>query len=94
MTTLLAMLGLLPMAISTGMGSETQRPFALVLVGGMVTTCATALFLLPVVYSLFASERWEQPDEEEVAEPLPPASTRTVAEEPAAALAAFPAEEA
>lgn len=54
MTTLLGMLGLLPMAISTGMGSETQRPFALVLIGGLVTTCATALFVLPVLYTFIA----------------------------------------
>ena len=48
---LLAAFGLLPMAISTGLGSETQRPFALVLVGGMVTVFLTAVFVLPVVYS-------------------------------------------
>ncbi len=55
MTTLLAMLGLLPMAISTGMGSETQRPFALVLIGGMATTCVTALFVLPALYTFVAA---------------------------------------
>lgn len=54
MTGLLAMLGLLPMATGTGVGSETQRPFALVIVGGMVTTTLTALFVLPAVYTLFA----------------------------------------
>ena len=57
MTALLAMLGLLPMAVSSGMGSETQRPFALVLIGGMMTTCATALFVLPVVYTFLASKK-------------------------------------
>ena len=54
MTSLLAILGLLPMAISQGMGAETSRPFALVLIGGMVTTCATALFVLPAVYTFIA----------------------------------------
>lgn len=52
MTALLAMLGLLPMAFGTGVGSETQRPFALVIVGGMVTTLAVALFVLPALYRL------------------------------------------
>ncbi len=54
MTTLLAMLGLLPMAISQGMGAETSRPFALVLIGGMATTCFMALFVLPVLYTFIA----------------------------------------
>jgi cobalt-zinc-cadmium resistance protein CzcA len=71
MTTLLAILGLVPMAISNGMGSETQRPFALVLIGGMMTACATALFVLPVVYSFTASAKpeGESTDEEADEEP-------------------------
>jgi cobalt-zinc-cadmium resistance protein CzcA len=52
MASTLAMLGLLPMAVSTGVGSETQRPFALVVVGGMITTLAVALFVLPALYTL------------------------------------------
>lgn len=62
MASTLAMLGLLPMAISTGVGSETQRPFALVIVGGMVTTLAVALFMLPVLYSLMAPAGAEKPE--------------------------------
>ncbi|WP_028604893.1 efflux RND transporter permease subunit [Ottowia thiooxydans] len=50
---LLALLGLLPMALSTGVGSETQRPFASVIVGGMVVLPIVALVLLPVLYMLF-----------------------------------------
>nr|WP_275129269.1 efflux RND transporter permease subunit [Steroidobacter cummioxidans] len=53
MVTLLAMLGLLPMALSSGVGSETQRPFASVIVGGMITLPAAALLLLPVLYAWF-----------------------------------------
>lgn len=53
MTALLASLGLLPMAMSTGMGSETQRPFAAVIVAGMVTTLATALFVMPLLFTRF-----------------------------------------
>jgi cobalt-zinc-cadmium resistance protein CzcA len=52
MTAVLASLGLIPMAFGTGVGSETQRPFALVIVGGMVTTLAVALFVLPAIYTL------------------------------------------
>ena len=48
---LLALLGLLPMALSTGVGSETQRPFASVIVGGMVVLPLVALVLLPVLYA-------------------------------------------
>jgi len=60
MTALLAMLGLLPMAFGTGVGSETQRPFALVIVGGMVTTLLTALFVLPFVYGHLVRPRGER----------------------------------
>lgn len=52
MTSCLAFFGLLPMALSTGVGSEIQRPFALVVVGGMVSTLLVALFLLPLFYRI------------------------------------------
>lgn len=48
---LLSSLGLLPMAISTAMGSETQRPFAAVIVVGMATTLAVAIFIIPLAYA-------------------------------------------
>ena len=51
MTALLAALALLPAAISTAIGSEAQRPFALVIVGGMVTATILNLFALPVFYA-------------------------------------------
>jgi cobalt-zinc-cadmium resistance protein CzcA len=51
MTALLAALGLVPAAISHGMGSETQRPFALVIIGGIFTSTALTLFLIPVLFS-------------------------------------------
>ena len=63
MAALLALLGLLPMALSTGVGSETQRPFALVVVGGMVTTLAVALFVLPALYTLVTPTRLRTPEE-------------------------------
>jgi len=51
MTALLAGLGLLPAAISHAIGSEAQRPLALVIVGGMVTTTLLTLLVLPVLYA-------------------------------------------
>jgi cobalt-zinc-cadmium resistance protein CzcA len=51
MTAMLAVLGLTPMAISTGVGSETQRPFAVVIISGLFTAVAVTLFVLPTVYS-------------------------------------------
>ena len=63
MAALLALFGLLPMALSTGIGSETQRPFALVIVGGMVTTLVITLFVVPAMYMLTASERYVTPEE-------------------------------
>lgn len=63
MASVLGFVGLLPMALSTGVGSETQRPFALVVVGGMVTTLAVALFLLPVLYSYITPRRLVTPEE-------------------------------
>jgi len=69
MAALLASMGLMPMAISSGLGSETQKPFAVVIVGGMVTTLAVAIFLLPVFYSFIARRTPKvlaiDPDEEE-----------------------------
>ncbi len=55
MTALLAMCGLLPMAVSTAVGSETQRPFAIVIVCGMATTLFVALLFIPLLYRLLAS---------------------------------------
>ncbi|MGB8517876.1 MAG: CusA/CzcA family heavy metal efflux RND transporter [Gallionella sp.] len=56
MTALMAGLGLLPAALSHGIGSETQRPFAVVIVGGIVTGALFTLLLLPMLYPLFADE--------------------------------------
>jgi cobalt-zinc-cadmium resistance protein CzcA len=53
MTALMAMLGLLPAAISTGVGAETARPFAVVIIGGLITGTIMSLFLVPLLYSFF-----------------------------------------
>ena len=56
MTAMMAGLGLLPAALSHGIGSETQRPFAVVIVGGIVSATLFTLVLLPLLYSLVAHE--------------------------------------
>jgi cobalt-zinc-cadmium resistance protein CzcA len=52
MTAMLAILGLMPMALSRGVGSETQRPFAVVIITGLITAVAVTLFVLPSAYSV------------------------------------------
>ncbi len=59
MTAAMAGLGLLPAALSRGVGAETSRPFAVVIIGGLVTATALTLFGLPVLYSLFEKEKAE-----------------------------------
>lgn len=56
MTGLLAMLGLLPMALSHGIGSETQKPLAIVIIGGLVSATLLTLVVLPTLYLLFAPD--------------------------------------
>ena len=54
MTALVAALGLLPAALSTGVGSDTQKPFALVIVGGLFSRLLISVFLMPVLYAVIA----------------------------------------
>ena len=51
MTAMMAAIGLLPAAISTGIGSETQKPLAIVVIGGLVTSTLLTLLILPVIYA-------------------------------------------
>ena len=57
MTALVASLGFLPMALATGRGAEVQRPLATVVAGGILSSTALTLLLLPVLYRLFARDR-------------------------------------
>jgi cobalt-zinc-cadmium resistance protein CzcA len=57
MTALVASFGFIPMAISTSPGSEVQRPLATVVIGGLVTSTALTLLVLPVVYG-WLEHRW------------------------------------
>lgn len=58
MTALVATLGFLPMAFSTGAGAEVQKPLATVVIGGLVTSTLLMLFVVPAVY------RWFDPPSE------------------------------
>jgi cobalt-zinc-cadmium resistance protein CzcA len=60
MTALMASLGLLPAAISTGIGSETQKPLAIVVIGGLITATLLSLLILPTVYEWVYSSRQER----------------------------------
>ena len=53
MTSLTTLLGLLPIIYATGAGSEIQRPLAIVVLGGLISSLALTLFVLPVLYSIF-----------------------------------------
>jgi cobalt-zinc-cadmium resistance protein CzcA len=54
MTALVAALGLVPAAVATGVGTDSQRPFALVIVAGLIARLAISVFLMPVLYALVA----------------------------------------
>ncbi len=56
MTALMAILGLFPAALSTSVGSETAKPFAVVIIGGLVTATILTLTLLPALYRFFAEK--------------------------------------
>ena len=65
MTMLVATFGLLPAAFSHAIGSDSQRPFAIVIVGGLISDLVMSIVLLPTLYVWFASERDELPEAEE-----------------------------
>jgi heavy metal efflux system protein len=69
MTMLVATLGLLPAAMSHGIGSDSQRPFAIVIVGGLLAALLMSIFLLPTLYVWIAGEHDVLPElhgEEEI----------------------------
>jgi len=61
MTAMLAALGLLPMALSHDIGSETQRPLAIVVIGGLVTATLLTLVVLPALYVVWFSNKPNTP---------------------------------
>ena len=64
MTMLVATLGLLPAALSHAIGSDAQRPFAIVIVGGLISDLAMSIFLLPTLYVWMAGDRDVLPEVE------------------------------
>jgi heavy metal efflux system protein len=68
MTMLVATLGLLPAAVSHGIGSDSQRPFAIVIVGGLISDLVMSIFLLPTLYAWFAhrGDRLPEPEDEDL----------------------------
>jgi cobalt-zinc-cadmium resistance protein CzcA len=65
MTMLVASLGLVPAATSHGIGSDSQRPFAIVIVGGLMAVLVMSIYLLPALYVWFARENDILPEPEE-----------------------------
>jgi cobalt-zinc-cadmium resistance protein CzcA len=55
MTTLVAALGFLPMAVSDGVGAEVQRPLATVVIGGVISAMIMSLLVIRVLYMVFSS---------------------------------------
>jgi cobalt-zinc-cadmium resistance protein CzcA len=71
MTALVAMLGLIPLALSHGIGSEVQRPLAVVVIGGLVSSTLLTLIVLPTLYGVFAEARRPAVTEDQYATPRP-----------------------
>jgi len=65
MTMLVATLGLLPAALSHEIGSDSQRPFAIVIVGGLISDLLMSIYLLPTLYVWMAREGDKLPEPEE-----------------------------
>jgi heavy metal efflux system protein len=68
MTMLVATLGLLPAALSHGIGSDSQRPFAIVIVGGLISDLVMSIFLLPTLYTWMAGPNDVLPEVNEAEE--------------------------
>jgi len=66
MTMLVASLGLLPAALSRGIGSDSQRPFAIVIVGGLMAALVLGIYLLPTLYVWVAKSRDALPSQDQV----------------------------
>jgi len=58
MTALMAAIGLLPAAMSTGIGSETQKPLAIVVIGGLITATILTLLVFPITYTFFNRKKY------------------------------------
>ena len=70
MTALVASLGFVPMAVATGAGAEVQRPLAIVVIGGLLSSTFLKLILLPVLYYWF-EDRGTRAAQKPAAQPEP-----------------------
>src|SRR5262249_12724469 len=68
MPALLAMFGLLPMALSHAIGAETQRPLAIVVIGGLISATLLTLFVLPTLYCVAYDRKARKREKAEVVE--------------------------
>jgi cobalt-zinc-cadmium resistance protein CzcA len=59
MTALMASIGLMPAALSTGIGSESQKPLAVVIIGGLITATVLTLFIFPIIFWIFNRTKHE-----------------------------------
>ena len=59
MTALMASIGLLPAALSTGIGSESQKPLAIVIIGGLITATILTLLVFPIIFWIFNKKKTE-----------------------------------
>lgn len=59
MTATVALLGLVPFLFATGPGSEVQRPLAIVVIGGLISSTLLTLVVLPTLYRWFDENRWK-----------------------------------
>ncbi|MCS6834011.1 MAG: efflux RND transporter permease subunit, partial [Flammeovirgaceae bacterium] len=64
MTALMAAIGLLPAALSTGIGSETQKPLAIVVIGGLISATILTLLIFPLIFELAYHGRIKQKEDE------------------------------
>lgn len=74
MTTLTTALGLTPMAIGFGEGSEVRTPMAITVIGGLLVSTLLTLIVIPVVYSLLDRKKWAKANQTDSAMPQPAAS--------------------
>ena len=60
LASLVAILGLLPASLASGLGSDVQRPLATVIVWGLFSSTLLTLFVVPVLYEVFAPRVWQR----------------------------------
>ena len=78
MTALVASLGFVPMALNTGMGAEVQRPLAIVVIGGVISSSVASLLVLRVLYMILPGRvTTEDEPRESVAERMTPIGAGT-----------------